>query len=108
MSAVLKLLLDVERLGARLTAASPDKVKISGKPLPPDLIAKLRAHKAELFSILIRQEGSAASWTEQDYRDRFAERAAILEYDQGLSRAEAERMAKLTLADSEGDTNDKR
>ncbi len=104
MSAVLQLMLDVERLGGRLTAAVPDRVKVSGKPLPPDLIAKLRARKAELFSLLIRQEAPAASWAEQDCRDRFEERAAILEYDHGLSRAEAERMAKLTLANDEGDT----
>lgn len=104
MSAVHQLMLDVERHGARLTAAAPDKVKVSGKPLPAELIEQLRAHKAALFSLLIRQEVSAASWTEQDCRDCFEERAAILEYDHGLSRIEAERIAKLTLANDEGDT----
>lgn len=33
-------------------------------------------------------------WNEEDWRVAFDERAAILEYDAGLSRAEAERQAR--------------
>jgi hypothetical protein len=104
VSAVLQLMLDVERLGAHLTAASPDKVKVSGKPLPAELIEQLRAHRAELLSLVVRQEALVASWTEQERRDRFEERAAILEYDEGLSRVEAERLAKAHLSQEEGTT----
>jgi hypothetical protein len=34
-----------------------------------------------------------ADWTEADWETLFDERAAILEYDGGLARAEAERLA---------------
>jgi hypothetical protein len=51
-------------------------------PLPADLIETARALKGELRALL---EGR---------RDRFEERAAILEFDEGLPRAEAEEIAR--------------
>lgn len=93
MNKASQLLLEVERHGARLVAAAPDKLKIVGKPLPSDLIELLRAHKSELLTLLLHHERPEASWADQDWMDSFEERAAILEYDAGLVRAEAERQS---------------
>jgi hypothetical protein len=54
-------------------------------PPPAELIESARAHKGELHQLLVTQEAR---------RDRFEERAAILEFDAGLSRAEAEAIAR--------------
>jgi hypothetical protein len=54
-------------------------------PPPAELIETARAHKGELHQLLITQEARC---------DRFEERAAILEFDEGLSRAEAEAIAR--------------
>ena len=54
-------------------------------PPPADLIEAARAHKGELHQLLVTQEAQC---------DRFEERAAILEFDEGLSRAEAEAIAR--------------
>lgn len=93
MSAVHELLVRVERHGAHLVATPPDKVKVVGKPLPAELVEQLRAHKSDLFTLLMRHERSEYSWADQDWLDCFEERAAILEYDAGHSRAEAERQS---------------
>lgn len=34
------------------------------------------------------------NWTDEDWKEAFEERAAIMEYDGGLSREEAERRAR--------------
>src|SRR6516164_8477185 len=54
-------------------------------PPPEELIEAARAHKGELHQLLVIQEARC---------DRFEERAAILEFDEGLSRAEAEAIAR--------------
>jgi hypothetical protein len=54
-------------------------------PPPAELIEAARAHKRELHQLLVTQEARC---------DRFEERAAILEFDKGLSRAEAEAIAR--------------
>jgi hypothetical protein len=51
-------------------------------PPPAEMIETARAHKDELRALL------------EARRDRFEERAAILEFDEGLSRAEAEAIAR--------------
>src|SRR5215470_685402 len=53
-------------------------------PPPAELIEAARAHKGELHQLLAQEAR----------RDRFEERAAILEFDEGLSRAEAEAIAR--------------
>src|SRR5262249_16959211 len=53
-------------------------------PPPAELIEVARAHKGELHQLLAQEAR----------RDRFEERAAILEFDEGLSRAEAEAIAR--------------
>lgn len=52
-----------------------------------DLRCRLRAAKAELISVLQPQ------WDAEDWDHFFNERAAIAEYDGGLSRPDAERLA---------------
>jgi hypothetical protein len=54
-------------------------------PPPAELIEAARAHKGELHQLVATQEARC---------DRFEERAAILEFDEGLSRAEAEAIAR--------------
>lgn len=54
------------------------------RPPPAELIEAARAHKGELHQLLAQEAR----------RDRFEERAAILEFDEGLSRAEAEAIAR--------------
>jgi hypothetical protein len=56
----------------------------SDNPPPAELIEAARAHKGELHQLLAQEAR----------RDRFEERAAILEFDEGLSRAEAEAIAR--------------
>jgi hypothetical protein len=53
-------------------------------PPPAELIEVARAHKGELHQLLAQEARC----------DRFEERAAILEFDEGLSRAEAETIAR--------------
>jgi hypothetical protein len=54
------------------------------RPPPAELIEAARAHKGELHQLLAQEARC----------DRFEERAAILEFDEGLSRAEAEAIAR--------------
>jgi Na+-translocating ferredoxin:NAD+ oxidoreductase RnfC subunit len=54
-------------------------------PPPAELVEAARAHKGELHQLLATQEARC---------NRFEERAAILEFDEGLSRAEAEAIAR--------------
>jgi hypothetical protein len=60
-------------------------VCLKDNPPPAELIEAARAHKGELHQLLVTQEARC---------DRFEERAAILEFDEGLSRAEAEAIAR--------------
>ena len=56
-------------------------------PLPDALVDSLRQHKEEVLSHL----------TQEDRREAFEERAAILQFDAELSREEAERRAAVEL-----------
>jgi hypothetical protein len=56
------------------------------EPLPAELIETARAHKDELRALL------------EARRDHFEKRAAILEFDEGLSRVEAEAIARREVA----------
>jgi hypothetical protein len=78
--APIELLAECEARGIRLTLAG-DRLEIDAPQvaLTPDLLDRLKAHKAELLAAI----------------ERFEERAAIREFDAGLSRHEAERLAWL-------------
>lgn len=59
------------------------------EPPPAPLLALVQAHKPALLHEL----QTPATWTPADWRAHFHERAAVLEYDAGLSRAIAEEEA---------------
>ena len=56
----------------------------------PDLLDAVSRHKAEILKFL---RHDTASWTEEDWRTHFHERAGIAEYDGGLGRRQAEELA---------------
>ena len=91
---------EVARLGAHLTCDG-DRLRLvppAGKPLPPDLIARGRELKPALLELL-------RSDADQDRRDTFEERAAIVEHDGGLAHVEAEFLAAASVAPlMEGET----
>ena len=69
--------------GIRLTALADGRLEVDGPAgsLTPDLVASLRKHKTGLLVML------------HDEAYELEERAAILEFDAGLPRHEAERLA---------------
>jgi hypothetical protein len=83
MSAVaLDLLAEAHRYGMRLVTTSAGTIKArASQPPPLELLAKLRAHRAELITALTAAEA-----------DDFDERAAIIA-DNGVPRAWAESYA---------------
>ena len=84
MERALALMIAAERQGVRfyLHGGAPHYRDPRGA-LTPELLAALRRHRAEIAAILREAQADAAE-----------ERAAILEFDAGLSRAEAERRAR--------------
>lgn len=72
-----ELVADLARRGIRLEAHGERLRYYPRSALTPDLLDRLKAHKAELLASI----------------ERFDERAAIMEFDAGLSRHEAERLA---------------
>jgi len=80
----------------KAAAAAGVSVTIDGDELvlradsEPDaaVVALIREHKPQIAHLL-RQAG----WSETDWQALFDERAAILEYDGGFSRSEAEQRA---------------
>jgi hypothetical protein len=63
-------------------------VECAAEP-PPVLRELLRLAKRELTALLLA-ERAPAMWDKHDWRAHFAERAATLEVDCGLKRAQAE------------------
>ena len=67
--------------------------------VPPDLRERMTAHKAELLRALRDADGTVptATITPDDlpgpWRERYEERAAIMEYDANMTRADAEAFA---------------
>lgn len=78
-SGLADVLAECEAGGIRLTVAGDGGLTIDAPQpaLTPSLLARLKAHKADLLTIM----------------ERFEERAAIREFDGGLCRLEAERLA---------------
>jgi hypothetical protein len=78
---------EINASGDRLGYKAPVRV------LTPADKAELAAHKPELLRLLTADKSGAGRWTLADIFDGWSERAAILEYEVGLSRADAEREA---------------
>lgn len=72
-----EIVADLARRGIRLEADGERLRYFPRSALTPDLLDRLKAHKAELLAAI----------------ERFEERAAIREFDAGLSRHDAERLA---------------
>lgn len=93
------LLRDLDQLGIRLSLGDGDALLVHPKGQPAELLGRIRECKAELVGMLkgARASGSSRFDLERvDWvaaRERFAERAAIREYDGGESRADAEAAA---------------
>ena len=75
--------------GIRVAVDGRDLVLEAAVPPPEAILIALRQHKAEIVRLLAGEEG----WTVEDWRAYFDERSAVREYDGGLTRAEAERLA---------------
>lgn len=95
------LLARVRALGGDLRPESGDLVLRTPAPIPEELVAELRVHKPELLRVLADLElpAAVADWPE-GWRQRFQERAAIIEYDGGIPRAEAERRAEALVREA--------
>jgi hypothetical protein len=86
MNAPLNILAALASYGAK-AVIEQGRVRLvcpKDNPPPAELIEVARAHKGELHQLLAQEAR----------RDRFEERAATLEFDEGLSRAEAEAIAR--------------
>jgi hypothetical protein len=70
-------------------------VKPAGKDLPPSLIGAARAHRDELRALAEQPtpKPRSAIWDREDWRGFFDEAAGIAEFDNGMSRREAESFA---------------
>jgi hypothetical protein len=89
------LIAEARRVGLSLRLESDNKLKwTSSSPPPPELLARLRDHKADLIAALgnIEHRGHRGHRVDEanHWRIFFEERAAIREYDGGLTRPDAE------------------
>jgi hypothetical protein len=71
--------------GIAIAIDGADLILRSAAKADAGLVERIRSHKAEIRALL-RQP----AWFEEDWQALFDERAGIMEYDGGLSRAEAE------------------
>lgn len=75
--------------------------KLHYKPTPnPVILEEMRQHKAEIISFLVAQvsptlRGEKKAKVDTDLEELRDERAAIMQFDAGLPREEAERLALL-------------
>jgi hypothetical protein len=86
------LILNLQHSGVHLSATAGRLiVNAPAGFITPVICAELTAHKPELLRLLATNEPDADGWTLADVMYDWSERAAVLEYDGGLSRADAER-----------------
>lgn len=82
--------------GVKVTVDGDDLLLVASGPPPEELLAGLKRCKGQIFSLL----ASGAGWINDDLIEAYEERAAILQFDAGLSPAEAEREALALLCRS--------
>lgn len=103
MSEARRLVAEAMRAGVvfRLNDSRLRMVPKPGEAVPQELVARAKAIRSDLISYLgnasVIAEPLPLEWSEDDWRYAFEERAAILEYDGGYDRAEAERRARLEI-----------
>ena len=73
-------------------AAAGDRLRLRAPAgtMTPDLLDRVRTHKAELLALLSGATGGGGA---SDWQRWYSERAAIIEHDGGFARAEAEARA---------------
>lgn len=75
--------------GIAIEVDGGDLILTAPAPPAPDLLELLRSHKTAIVSLL---RGNHA-WSAEDWQALYDERAAIMEFDGGLPRSEAEARA---------------
>ena len=103
MSAARRLIAEAMRAGVAFQFRG-DRLRMvprRGEAVPAELVEQAKAIRADLISYLSNpapvSEQPAPPWGEDDWRYAFEERAAILEFDGGYDRAEAERLARIEI-----------
>ena len=87
------LLQELRRQGVTIKVEGAQLVVLGrALALTDEIVARLQAGKSELLRLLGHAEGNLG-WDAADWHAYFAERAAIREYDSGITRIEAERLA---------------
>jgi hypothetical protein len=81
--------------GGQIAVDGSDLVLSAPRPLPADLLDKLKAYKTAVLAVLATPMVTEEA---EDLREAFEETAAILEHDAGLSKGEAEREAARSTA----------
>ena len=82
-----RIVTKVHAAGGYIEACDGKLILTAPKPLSDDLVAQIKAHKSELLFTLRQNEGSDHA---EAIREFLEERAAIQEYDGGLTRQQAE------------------
>ena len=82
-----EIMLDIAHAGGNLSAEGGNLILSAPAPLSGDLLSKVKAHKLELLASLVDSE----------IQEHLEERAAIQEFDSGLSRKEAEERASKNI-----------
>jgi hypothetical protein len=77
-------------VGIHLEVDGDDLLLEASAPPPTAILDGLSQHKAEIVAVL---RPGRDGWSAEDWRSFFEERAAIAEFDGGLSRTEAEAQA---------------
>ena len=86
-----RLIEDARAAGLSIEVEGADLIVEADCEMPPDLLASLRQHKAELIAVLVRPSG-AGTPTDHDELD---ERAALIEFGVNVPRRWAEGYAAL-------------
>ena len=84
---VAEIIAEVIQAGAQIRAVSGGLQLNAPQPLIPELIERVRVHKLEILLTLESMDDATVEAT--------LERAAILEYDAGLPRISADKVARL-------------
>src|SRR4051812_45057056 len=106
-----ELVADLRARGVRLSVADPDRLHVNAPEslATPELLETLRVRKADIIAELRRREEAQRrpsfhglgrdphAW--RDFQDQVEERAAILEFDGGLSRDEANALSEVMTVD---------
>lgn len=93
------LIAEARSAGLHLQLVANDRMKWSSNgPPPPLLLTRLKAAKAGVLAELRAEHAVINAMDAADRLYEFEERAAILEYCGGMTRAEAEAAAKKSLS----------